>query len=269
MSEFHLGADEMAKTDGKVALVAGGSRGIGRATCLRLASDGFTIVAAARTEEELQELKQEFDSLDRDISCFSFDIADPQSVEKLFSDTQSQHGAIDVFVNSAGISYVAPVALANLDRCQDVLQVNLFGAFVASKSAARIMTRQRSGRIIHVGSISGTIGSAYNAIYAASKAGVAGLVKSLALELGTLGITVNAVQPGTVHTELFEKTHGARAKLKGIDLQQQKRLMEEDSPIRRLVQPEEVAAAVSYLASDAAASVNGHLLNIDGGRSIA
>jgi len=259
----------MTASASKIALVTGGSRGIGYAVCKRLSDDGYTIVAAARTMDELDALQAEFQALGREIVCHGFDISDAVAVEQLVSQTQAQFGRIDAVVNSAGISYVAPVALAKLDRCEAVLQVNLMGAFMISKAAVRVMTRQRHGRIVHIGSISGTIGAAYNAIYAASKAGVAGLVKSLALEVGSLGITVNAVQPGTVHTDLFEQTHGARAKIRGISLDEQKRIMEEDNPQKRLVMPEEIAAAVAYLVSDGAASVNGHLLSVDGGRSIA
>ncbi len=252
----------------RVALVAGGGRGIGYAICERLAADGYIIVAAARTLDELDQLKTEFQSQGLTASCYEFDIADAQSVDNLLKQVMAEHGRIDVMVNSAGTSYVAPVALSNLEKCQAVIQVNLMGAFIISRAVVRIMIRQKHGRIVHIGSISGTIGAAYNAIYAASKAGVAGLVKSLALEVAPLGVTVNAVQPGTVHTELFEQTHGARAKLKGITLEEQKKEMEADNPINRLVQPSEIAGAVAYLVSDDAAAVNGHLLTVDGGRSV-
>ncbi|MFK7894086.1 MAG: SDR family NAD(P)-dependent oxidoreductase [Granulosicoccus sp.] len=253
----------------RVALVTGGSRGIGYAVCKQLSDAGYAIVAAARTEDELKALEAEFQKQGRVIACHGLDISKADAVAALFKAINEEFGRLDVVVNSAGISYVAPVALANLERCNDVLQVNLMGAFMISKEAVRMMTRQRHGRIVLIGSISGTIGASYNAIYAASKAGVAGLVKSLALEVAPLGITVNAVQPGTVHTELFEQTHGARAKIKGITLDEQKAMLEQDNPQKRLVTVHDIAAAVSYLVSDGAASVNGHLLTVDGGRSIA
>ena len=253
----------------RIALVAGAGRGIGRAVCRRLSDDGCTVVAAARTLDELDRLRAELEGEGRAVSCHEFDIADAASVEALVARTAAEHGRIDVMVNSAGTSYVAPVALADLERCRHVLDVNLMGAFTLSRATVRRMIRRKAGRIVHVGSISGSIGAPYNAIYAASKAGVAGLVRSLALEVAPLGITVNAVQPGTVHTELFEATHGARARLKGITLEEQERQMEAENPTGRLVRAEEVADAVAYLASEGAASVNGHLLDVDGGRSIA
>lgn len=254
--------------DKKIAFIAGAGRGIGFAICERLASDGYTIAAGARSLDELDKLKATLEAQGKEVSCYGFDISDAESVNTVFKSIQKEHGKIDVLVNSAGTSYVAPVALSNLDKCQEVLQVNLMGAFIISRAAVRLMTRQKSGSIVHIGSISGSIGAPYNAIYAASKAGVAGLVKSLALEVASLGINVNAVQPGTVHTELFEQTHGARAKIKGITLEEQKALMEADNPQQKLVQPSEIAAAVAYLVSDAACSVNGHLLTVDGGRSV-
>jgi len=252
----------------KVALVTGGSRGIGYATCEHLSSAGYSIIAAARTLDELTQLSEAFEKKGLEISCLQFDMASTESIETMVKAAYQEHGKLDVLVNSAGISYVAPVALANIERCNEVLQVNLMGAFTLSKACARIMTRQKYGRIIHIGSISGTIGAAYNAIYAASKAGVAGLVKSLALEVASLGITVNAVQPGTVHTSLFEQTHGARAKLKGISIDEQRAMMEDDNPQKKLVSVDDIASAVTYLASDGAGSINGHLLTVDGGRSI-
>jgi len=217
----------------------------------------------------LQRVLSEFEGNGITVSCYEFDIADAASVDAMVKAVMKEYGRIDVLVNSAGTSYVAPVALSNIEKCQAVVQVNLMGAFIISRAVVRIMIRQKYGRIVHIGSISGTIGAAYNAIYAASKGGVAGLVKSLALEVAPLGVTVNAVQPGTVHTELFEQTHGARAKVKGITLEEQKKEMEEDSPLNRLVQPSEIAGAVAYLVSEEAAAVNGHLLTVDGGRSIA
>jgi len=255
--------------DQRVAFVAGGGRGIGYAICQRLADAGYKVAAGARTLDELENLERELKLKNQTIDCYEFDIRIADSVEEVISSVHAKNGKLDVLVNSAGISYVAPVALSQLDKCADVLDVNLMGAYTISRAAVRRMARQKYGRIVHIGSISGTIGAAYNAMYAASKAGVAGLVKSLALEVATLGITVNAVQPGTVHTELFEQTHGARANIKGITLEEQKALMESQNPQHRLVNPVEIAAAVAYLVSDDAAAVNGHLLTVDGGRSIA
>lgn len=257
-----------AATEKKVALVTGGGRGIGRAVCERLAKDNYTLCIGARTIAELTEVEASLAAGGAEVNCFAFDITAAEDVERVVAAIDADHGGIDLLVNSAGTSYIAPVAISKLERCEEVIRVNLFGAFVISRAVIRLMMRRRSGRIVHIGSISGQIGAPYNAIYAASKAGLAGLVKSLALEVAALGITVNAVQPGTVYTQLFEQTHGARARIKGISIEQQKQAMVEENPQKRLVTVEEVAEAVLYLASPGAAAVNGHLLTVDGGRSI-
>ena len=258
----------MCSEKSRVALVTGGSKGIGYAICQQLLSSGYTVVAASRTPIQAQQSSDQIESNTDALHWIEFDMANTKSIESLVKQVHNTYGRLDAVVNSAGINYVAPVALANIERSNELIQINLMGAFVLSKAAVRIMTRQRYGRIVHIGSISGTIGSPYNAIYAASKAGVAGLTKSLALEVASLGITVNAVQPGTIHTELFSQTHGARAKLKGISIEQQKVLMENEYPHKRLITVEEVAATVDFLLTDQAASITGHLLNVDGGRSI-
>jgi 3-oxoacyl-[acyl-carrier protein] reductase len=258
----------MKAANGKVAFVAGGGRGIGRATCYRLAEEGYKLAVAARTEAELDEVVETIGFRGGSVDAYAFDIVDDNAVNTAVKDVVDKHGRIDALVNSAGISYIGPVVMSRIDKCEEVLRVNLLGALIISKAVLKSMIRQRSGRIVHIGSISGQIGAPYNAIYAASKAGLAGLVKSIALEVAATGITCNIVQPGTVRTELFNQTHGARAKVKGITLEEQEQALIDENPQRRLVVPEEIAAAVAYLLSDGAASVNGLQLTVDGGRSI-
>jgi NAD(P)-dependent dehydrogenase (short-subunit alcohol dehydrogenase family) len=170
-------------------------------------------------------------------------------------------------VNCAVISNNAHLLLGNIQKWRDVLEVNTLGAFCISQAAIRPMIRQHYGRVVHIGSISAQVGAPYNAIYAASKAGVAGLVRSLALEVAAAGITVNAVQPGYVKTKLFAQTQGARAKIRGVDLEQQENDLIQDTPTRRLVTPEDVASLVDYLASESSRSITGQTLNVDGGRT--
>lgn len=259
----------MQRTENKVAFVAGGGRGIGRATCYKLAEEGYRLAVAARTEAELDEVVETIGAArGGSVDAYAFDIADEKAVNAAVKDIIDKHGRIDALVNSAGTSYIGPVVMSKIDKCEEVLKVNLLGALIISKAVLKSMIRRRSGRIVHIGSISGQIGAPYNAIYAASKSGLAGLVKSIALEVAASGITCNIVQPGTVRTELFNQTHGARAKVKGITLEEQEQALIDENPQRRLVTPEEIAAAVSYLLSDGAASVNGLQLTVDGGRSI-
>ncbi len=252
----------------KIAFVAGGGRGIGRATCFKLAEQGYKLAVAARTEAELEEVVATIQSKGGDVTPYAFDIADDKAVNSAVKDILAKYGRIDALVNSAGTSYIGPVVMSKIDKCEEVLRVNLLGAMIISKAVLRPMIRQRTGRIVHIGSISGQIGAPYNAIYAASKAGLAGLAKSIALEVAATGITCNVVQPGTVRTELFNQTHGARAKLKGISLEEQEQALIDENPQKKLVIPEEIAAAVAYLLSEHAASVNGLQLTVDGGRSI-
>ena len=195
--------------NGRVALVVGAGGGIGRAVCRRLVGDGYRVVAAGRTLATLERLAAELgrDDDGADVGRVELDLADTASVESRIRDVAAEHGRIDVLVNAAGTSYVAPVALSNLATCEEVLRVNLLGAYALSRAVVRVMIRQKAGRIVHVGSISGAVGAPYNAIYAASKAGVAGLVRSLALEVAPLGITVNAVQPGTVPPSPSRPSH--------------------------------------------------------------
>lgn len=258
----------MSDSEQKVAFIAGGGRGIGRATCFKLAEQGYKLAVAARTESELEEVVDTITLQGGLVAPYAFDIADDKAVNAAVKDIVNQYGRIDVLVNSAGTSYIGPVVMSNIAKCEEVLRVNLLGAMIISKAVLRPMIRQRSGRIVHIGSISGQIGAPYNAIYAASKAGLAGLAKSIALEVAAMNITCNIVQPGTVRTELFNQTHGARAKIKGISLEEQEQDLINENPQKRLVIPDEIAAAVSYLISENAASVNGLQLTVDGGRSI-
>ncbi|MEM7563779.1 MAG: SDR family oxidoreductase, partial [Pseudomonadota bacterium] len=179
----------------------------------------------------------------------------------------STYGGLSAMVNCAGVSYIAPVLLSKNEDWERVLQINTIGAFNISRAVLRPMIRSRFGRIIHIGSISSQVGAAYNAIYAASKAGVAGMVRSLSLEVATLGITVNAVQPGYVKTKLFAQTQGARAKVKGVSIEQHEQDLIDDTPTGRLVTPEDVASLVGYLASDESHSITGQTINVDGGRT--
>ncbi|MEM8547168.1 MAG: SDR family NAD(P)-dependent oxidoreductase [Pseudomonadota bacterium] len=253
--------------DNGVALVAGGNGDIGQAICRRLGEAGHTLVVSclstAKADVALAQLAES------GISATSviLDVRDDDSCKQAIAEIVARHGGLSTLVNCAGVSYIAPVLIGKTEEWQRVVDVNTMGAFRLCRAALRPMIRRRSGRIIHVGSISAEVGAPYNAIYAASKAAVGGMVRSLALEVAGTGITVNAVQPGYVKTKLFAQTQSARARIKGVTLEQHEQDLVDDTPTGRLVTPEDVASLVNYLATDESQSITGQALNVDGGRT--
>ncbi len=251
----------------RVALVTGGGRGIGRAVAERLAREGHTVVVAARTAAEVGAVAEAICCAGGKADARTLDITDPALADRTVREIHSAHGGLDILVNSAGASYIAPVLLADPARWRQVLDANLLGAFIISRAVVREMVRAHWGRIVHIGSIAARIGTPYNAIYAASKAGVEALARSLALEVARAGVTVNAVAPGYVRTQLFAYTQGALAKLKGVPLERHEEDLVAEMPTRRLIEAAEVAAAVAYLVSEEAGAVTGQVLSVDGGRT--
>ena len=251
----------------KVCLVTGGTGDIGKAICQHLVDESYTVILAGITVEQADAACQELDSGNGALTSVVIDVTDEEICKTAIAEIMNIHGQLDCLVNCAGISYIAPVLLGKVKEWQKVLEVNTLGAFIISKAAVRPMIRARCGRIVHIGSISAEVGAPFNAIYAASKAGIAGLVRSFALEVAAAGITVNAVQPGYVKTKLFRQTQGARAKIKGVSLDKQEKDLIQDTPTRSLVTPDEVASLVRFLLSDNSRSITGQTLNIDGGRT--
>ena len=256
----------MGMKDGAV-LVVGGTGDIGTAICARLADAGHTVVVSGLKLEQAQATCAELAADGRNLHPATLQVTDSDACNALVKDIAKTHGGLAGMVNCAGVSYIAPVLISKDPDWERVVRVNTLGAFNISRAALRPMIRARFGRIIHVGSISAQVGAPYNAIYSASKAGVAGLVRSLALEIAGLGITVNAVQPGYVKTKLFAQTQGARAKLKGVSIEQHEQDLIDDTPTGVLVTPEDVASLVNYLATDESRSITGQTLNVDGGRT--
>lgn len=251
----------------RVGLVVGGTGDIGLAICRQLVKSEFRVVVAGLTEEQTEAASGELLAAGASVDSVIIDVTDSATCKTAISTVIERYGRLDCLVNCAGVSYIAPVLLGKPERWRKVLEVNTLGAFSISQAALRPMIKQRYGRIVHIGSISAEVGAPYNAIYAASKAGVAGLVRSLALEVAAVGITVNAVQPGYVKTKLFAQTQGARAKIRGVSLEQHEEDLILDTPTRRLVTPEDVSSLVSYLADESSQSITGQTFNIDGGRT--
>lgn len=255
----------MGITQRKV-LVVGGTGDIGGAICEDLLAAGYRVIVSGITLEQATRSCKSFGNTHA--TPIQLDVTDEESCATAVRMVVDEFGGLDCMVNCAGVSYISPVLLGKVADWRRVLEVNTLGAFTISKAVLRPMVRARYGRIVHIGSISADVGASYNAIYAASKAGVAGLVRSLALEVAANGITVNAVQPGYVKTKLFAETQGSRARIKGVTLDQHEKDLIADTPTRRLVTPGDVATLVSFLIDERSQSITGQCVNVDGGRSV-
>lgn len=238
----------------RVAVVTGASRGIGRAIALRLARDGRHVVLISRSEGPLSEVKSQIESAGGAASFIACDIADTKAFEQTIARVIDERGRLDILVNNAGITKDG-LALRMSDEDWDaVLDTNLKSAFVACRTAARAMMKNRFGRIVNIGSTSGVVGNAGQANYAAAKAGLIGLTKSLARELGGKGITANVVAPGFIETDM---TAGLPDEIK--------QKVQDAMAIKRLGTADDIAAAVAYVSSDGAGYLTGQTICIDGG----
>ncbi|MBM3216655.1 3-oxoacyl-[acyl-carrier-protein] reductase [Candidatus Poribacteria bacterium] len=239
---------------GKAALVTGASRGIGKAISLALASCGAQIVAFARTEDALQATADEIRSAGGEAAVVVGDLSDPAAGDRAVQMSIEAFGRLDILVNNAGVTRDGLLIRMKDEDWDSVIGTNLTGAFRFTRAAARTMMKQRSGRVIQISSVVGVKGNAGQANYAASKAGVIGMTLSLAKELGPRGVTVNAIAPGFITTDM---TSGLSE-----DYQSQLRNM---IPLGVFGSPEDVAAVACFLASDEARYVTGQVIQVDGG----
>ena len=245
----------MGLLDGKVALVTGGSRGIGRAIALRLAGEGADLAICARNVEAAQDVAAEIEALGRRCLVRQTDVSDAAQASDLIAGTIDELGGLYALVNNAGITRDNLLMRMKEEDWDEVMAINLKGAFNCAKAAVRPMLKARGGRIINITSVVGLQGNAGQANYAASKAGLIGLTKSLARELASRGITANAVAPGLVpDTGMTDEL--------SADVQEQ---MLAAVPLGRAGTPEDVAHAVAFLASEQAAYITGQVLTVDGG----
>jgi len=241
-----MSAGSFASLDGKVALVTGGSRGIGRAIALELGRAGAKVVLSYRTgREEAQEVAAEIGG-----RAFEADVSDAASAKALVDEA----GDLDVLVNNAGVTRDGVLARMSDDDWREVIDTNLSSVFYTCRAAARPMMKKRGGSIVNISSIVGVHGNFGQTNYAASKAGIIGFTKSLARELGSRGVRVNAVAPGYVDTRLTD-----------VLPDELKTAMLDNTPLGRLGEPEDVARAVRFLCSDEASFITGEVLLVDGG----
>ncbi|MCI0457604.1 MAG: 3-oxoacyl-ACP reductase FabG [Gemmataceae bacterium] len=239
----------------KVAIVTGSGRGIGREIAARFASEGARTVVADVQGENARTVAAELTAAGGEALAVRVDITDPTQVECLIQETLAHFGRLDVLVNNAGVGLNKPFLTTTLEEWNRQLRVNLTGTFLCAQAAARVMVRQGAGRIINIASISGQRGGQGRAAYGASKAGIILLTKVMAVELAPHGVSVNAIAPGPVVTEMSNGTHTEATR----------RAYHERIPLRRYGREHEIAAAALFLASEESSFVNGHILNVDGG----
>ena len=240
---------------GKVALVTGGSRGIGRAIALKLAKNGADVaINYAGNTAAAEEVKAAIEQMGRKALLIQCSVADTDGVQAMVNQVVKELGRLDILVNNAGITRDGLLMRMKEADWDDVMNTNLKGVYNCSKAVMRTMMKQKSGRIVNMASVVGEMGNAGQANYAAAKAGVIGFTKSLAKEVASRGITVNAIAPGFIATDMTR-----------VLSDDQKAEMARTIPLGRAGQPEDVANAVLFLASEGAAYITGQVLNVDGG----
>ncbi len=239
---------------GQVAMVTGAGRGIGRAIALELASAGADLVLCARTAAQLEEVAGEVRALGRQALVAPGDVSKGTDVESVVTGALEHFGRIDILVNNAGITRDSVLIRMKEEAWDEVMEVNLRSAFLCTRAVSKGMLKQRSGRIVNITSVIGLMGNAGQANYAASKAGLVGFTRSVARELASRGVTVNAVAPGYIQTEM---TRDLPARAREWIL--------ERVPMGFLGEPEDVARVVRFLSAPQTRYVTGQVLNVDGG----
>lgn len=242
----------------KTAIVTGGSRGIGRAICLRLAKEGYDIAFSYRSkDDEANEVKSLLEEAGAEVYIKKFDVSNSEECSAFVKETNEKFGDIDVLVNNAGITKDNLMIRLGDDDFSDVLDVNLKGSFYMAREVSRLMLRKRKGSIINMSSVVGIMGNAGQVNYSASKAGVIGMTKSLARELARKNVRVNAVAPGMIETDMTD-----------VLPEEAKKKIADAIPLKEMGKPEDIANAVVFLAGDNSRYITGQVLSVDGGMAI-
>lgn len=241
----------------KVAFVTGASRGIGKAIVEKLATNGYKVgFSYISSDEKAKAIVDEMSQQGLEVFSLKFDVKDYQDVEEAFAKIYEEHGRIDVLVNNAGITRDKLFSRMKEGDFDQVIETNLKGIFNCSKQVARKMSKQKSGRIINISSLAGLVGNIGQVNYSASKAGVIGFTRSLAAELGAYGVTVNAVAPGLIKTDMTDAIPD-----------QIREGMISAVPLKRIGQLQDIGNIVGFLASDSASYITGQVISVDGGLS--
>ena len=239
----------------KCAIVTGGTRGIGKAIVLELATLGANVVIGYRSsDKEAEELKSEVEKLGSKAILVKGNVSESTYAKKLISTCKENYGRVDILINNAGITKDNLILRMSESEFDDVINVNLKGTFNCSKEASTVMLKQRYGKIINMASVIGVIGNAGQANYAASKAGIIALTKSMAKELGSRGILVNAIAPGFIETDMTAKLP-----------EEIKNSIKTNIALKKLGTPSDIAKLIAFLASDNSNYITGQVINVDGG----
>lgn len=244
--------------EGKIALVTGAAKGIGRAIALALAADGATVVVNYNgSKERAEQTVEEIKALGSDGMAYQCNVADTKAADAMIKEVIETYGRLDILVNNAGITRDNLIMKMSEEDFDAVIDANLKGCFNTIKAVSRQMLKQRAGRIINITSVSGILGNAGQANYAASKAGIIGLTKTMARELASRGITVNAIAPGFVDTDMTQVLSDSVKAAATAQI-----------PLGRFGKPEDIANMAAYLASEKASYITGQIISVDGGMAI-
>ncbi|MFX1765406.1 SDR family NAD(P)-dependent oxidoreductase [Paraburkholderia sp. A1RI-2L] len=249
---------------GQHAVVTGGGSGIGAATAAALLHAGARVTLMGRDAAKLQAQREVLGAGER-IACVSVDVTDERAVHDAFASAADGLGAIDILVNNAGQATASPFAQTGLDLWQRMLDVNLTGVFLCTRAVIPAMLARKSGRIVNVASTAGQVGYPYVAAYCASKHGVIGMTRALALEVATQGVTVNAVCPGYTETELLQASLDQITRKTSRSEAEARSILVRHNPQQRFVQPEEVANAVLWLCAPGSSAITGQSISVSGG----
>ena len=248
-----------------VVFITGAGRGIGRAIAMRFARAGYAVALTGRSHPHLLEVADEITDAGADVRAIVCDVTNRKSIERAVARVDRELGAIDVLVNNAGTADSAPFDAMTDEQWDRIIAVNLTGTYLCMRVVVPAMLERRRGRVINIASVAGLTGFAYTAAYCAAKHGVVGLTRAVALEAASKAVTVNAICPGWVDTDMTRASIDRIVKTTGRTPESARSALERMSPQARLIEPDEVAAAALFLASPDAHGINGQTLSVDGG----